>query len=227
MIRVLIVEDDYHVATIHAAYVRRIDGFEVCGQASTLGSARNELRTGSPDLVLLDLFLPDGHGLQLLRESSAGSGSSPDFLVITAARDMQTVRTAMRLGAVHYLVKPFDFTRMEERLVAYRSMHRRLARMGQSVEREAEQAEVDALYSLLRGPTAPPKGQSPMTMEMIREIVTSSDAGVSAADIAAAVGISRSTAARYLAEMARQDIVELRLNYGAAGRPEHRYRRRE
>ena len=224
MINTLIVEDDYHVATIHSAYVRRVDGFDVAGHASTLASGRAEIQRLSPALVLLDLYLPDGNGLDLLREAPELSDPRPDFLVITAARDMTSVRTAMQLGAVHYLVKPFNFAQLEERLIAYRELARRLDRIGEAQEREAEQHEVDALYSLLRGPAGLPKGQSGPTMASIRDLLQDAKEDLSAAEIATSIGISRSTAQRYLAELARQGKVELRLHYGAAGRPEHRYR---
>jgi len=223
VIRVLIVEDDYHVATIHAAYVRRVDGFTVAGHAGTLAGAATELGRTAPDLVLLDLFLPDGNGLDLLGRTLGAPDTRPDFLVITAARDMKSVRTAMRLGAVHYLVKPFDFAQIEERLVAYRSMRRRLERIGAAEEREAEQHEVDALYGLLRGPAPLPKGQSAPTMTLIRDLLGSATHELSASEIAGQIGISRSTAQRYLAELARQGHVMVRPHYGTTGRPEHRY----
>jgi response regulator of citrate/malate metabolism len=219
MISTLIVEDDYHVATIHAAYVRKVRGFAVAGHASTLSSARSEIKRLEPTLVLLDLYLPDGHGLELARESPARGNPRPDFLVITAARDMASVRAAMQLGTVHYLVKPFNFAQLEERLNAYRDLRGRLERID-----EAEQHDVDALYGLLRGPAPLPKGQSGPTMARIRELLQSSPDDVSAAEIADQVGISRSTAQRYLAELARQGRIELHLHYGTTGRPEHRYR---
>ncbi len=219
MISTLIVEDDYHVATIHGAYVRRVRGFEVAGHAASAASARAEIARLGPALVLLDLYLPDGHGLDVMRDALERKGERPDFLVITAARDMATVRTAMQLGAVHYLVKPFTFAQLEERLVAYRDLQGRFARMT-----EAEQHEVDALYGLLRGPAPLPKGQSGPTMGAIRSLLAASAEDVSASEIAQRIGISRSTAQRYLAELARQGKVELRLHYGSTGRPEHRYR---
>ncbi len=219
MISTLIVEDDYHVATIHAAYVRKVRGFSVSGHASTMASARSEIRGQQPALVLLDLYLPDGHGLGLVRETLADTGHRPDFLVITAARDMASVRAAMQLGTVHYLVKPFTFAQLEERLTAYRDLQGRLARTD-----EAEQHEVDALYGLLRGPAPLPKGQSGPTMARIRELLQAAPRDLSASEVAQQVGISRSTAQRYLAELTRQGKVELALHYGSAGRPEHRYR---
>lgn len=219
MITTLIVEDDYHVATIHSAYVRKVRGFTVAGHASTAASARTEIRRLAPTLVLLDLYLPDGHGLDIVRETLAGKGHRPDFLVITAARDMASVRAAMQLGTVHYVVKPFRFAQLEERLNAYRDLQGRLKRID-----EAEQHDVDALYGLLRGPTPLPKGHSGPTVALIREILLASSGDVSAADIAEKVGISRSTAQRYLAELARQGKIELHLHYGTTGRPEHRYR---
>jgi response regulator of citrate/malate metabolism len=219
VISTLIVEDDYHVATIHGAYVRRVRGFDVAGHAASAASARAEIARLKPALVLLDLYLPDGHGLDVMRDALERKGERPDFLVITAARDMATVRTAMQLGAVHYLVKPFTFAQLEERLVAYRDLQGRLARMT-----EAEQHEVDALYGLLRGPAPLPKGQSGPTMGAIRSLLAASPEDVSASEIAERIGISRSTAQRYLAELARQGKVELRLHYGSTGRPEHRYR---
>jgi response regulator of citrate/malate metabolism len=224
VIETLVVEDDYHVATIHGAYVRRVDGFDVVGHASTLASGRAEIQRLTPALVLLDIYLPDGNGLDLLREALEAADPRPDFLVISAARDMKSVRAAMQLGAVHYLVKPFTFAQLEERLIAYRELSRRLDRIGHAEEREAEQHEVDALYSLLRGPAGLPKGQSGPTMAAIHELLQDVSEDLSAAEIASRIGISRSTAQRYLAELARQGKVELRLHYGAAGRPEHRYR---
>jgi response regulator of citrate/malate metabolism len=219
VISTLIVEDDYHVATIHAAYVRKVRGFALAGHAASAKTARSEIKRLAPALVLLDLYLPDGHGLDIVRDVLESKEQRPDFLVITAARDMKSVRAAMQLGTVHYLVKPFTFAQLEERLIAYRDLCGRLARIA-----EAEQHEVDALYGLLRGPAPLPKGQSGPTMARIRELLHAAPDDISATEIAEEIGISRSTAQRYLAELVRQGKIELRLHYGTTGRPEHRYR---
>ncbi len=207
MISTLIVEDDYHVATIHAAYVRKIRGFSVAGHASSAASARSEIRRLAPTLVLLDLYLPDGHGLDLVREALASRDLRPDFLVITAARDMGSVRAAMQLGTVHYLVKPFSFAQLEERLNAYRDLRGRLERID-----EAEQHDVNALYGLLRGPASLPKGQSGPTMTSIRELLHASTDELSAAEIAEQVESAARPQSDTLAELARQGKIELHLH---------------
>jgi response regulator of citrate/malate metabolism len=228
MITILIVDDDYRVANIHAAYVDRVPGFEVVGQAHTVADADQAVAELQPDLVLLDLYLPDGNGLdlmsRLLERHIALHVPCPGFVVITAARDVASVRSAMQFGAVHYLVKPFGFQALQERLLSYQALHKRLT----DLDEAADQADVDALYGLLRGPAVlpsdPPKGHSAPTLALVRDAVCSADRDLSAAEIAEAVGISRPTAHRYLMYLAKQGVIELHLKYGETGRPEHRYR---
>lgn len=222
MISTLIVDDDFRVADIHAAYVGRVDGFAACGTARTAAQATREIAEKEPDLVLLDLYLPDEHGLTLMRATLAEHARHPDFVVITAARDAQNVRAAMQLGAVHYLVKPFNFARLEERLSAYRRLREQLAALP-----EARQQDVDALYGLFRpatGSHAPPKGQSSVTLNRVLDVLRAEGTDLSATQIADSAGISRPTAHRYLKALIENGVVELDLNYHSGGRPEHRYR---
>jgi response regulator of citrate/malate metabolism len=222
MISTLVVDDDYRVATIHAGYVQRVAGFRVTGTAHTAIAAWQAVQSDPPDLVLLDLYLPDEHGLALMRRIQTIDGPRPDIIVITAARDIRSVRTAMQLGAVHYLVKPFGFNRLAERLVAYRDMRNRLG----TLDQEADQDDVDTLYGLLRAAPNAGKGFSPATMGLVRDAVRAAAPDISAAELATALGISRPTAQRYLSQLAQQGTVEIVLRYGATGRPEHRYRLR-
>lgn len=221
-IRTLIVDDDYRVARIHAAYLAKIDGFATVGLAHSAGEALAAVDRLRPDLVLMDVYLPDGDGLGVVRKLME-LDEHPDCVVITASRDISTVRTAMQLGAVHYLVKPFGFAALRDRLAAYRDLRLRMAALAD----QADQSEVDALFGLLHGPARLPtpatKGRSAPTLELIREAVRSAPSAVSAADIAEQVGVSRATAQRYLSYLAQHGIVRLQLRYGATGRPEHRY----
>jgi response regulator of citrate/malate metabolism len=220
-IRTLIVDDDYRVASIHAEYVARVGGFEAVGRAGSAAQALEAIRLLTPDLVLMDIYLPDGDGLEVMR-TSLQSPTHADFVVITAARDVRSVRTAMQLGAVHYLVKPFGFSALNERLSSYRELRRHMAGLG-----EAEQQDVDALFGLWRKPAnpsaLPAKGHSAPTLELVRAAVRAADTDVSATEVAETVGISRATAQRYLSYLARHGVVRLQLRYGATGRPEHRY----
>lgn len=220
-IRTLVVDDDYRVSRIHAAYVAKVAGFEVVGEARSLGEARTAVDELAPDLVLLDVYLPDGSGLDLIR-TWQGAEHPPDCIVITAARDVETVRTAMQLGAVHFLVKPFAFAALDEKLSGYRDLRARLDALD-----EADQADVDALFGLLRGPKGLPqrlrKGHSAPTLELVRSAVRSAEGSISAAEVADQVGISRPTAQRYLAYLVEHGVISLHLKYGATGRPEHRY----
>lgn len=224
MIRTLVVDDDFRVARVHAASVDRVEGFTAVGQAHTCDEARAAVLELTPDLLLLDLYLPDGNGLDLVRSlGELPLRPRPDFVVITAARDVDSVRGAMQLGAMYYLVKPFGFAQLAEQLSAYRRLHQGL----DEVE-VANQQTVDALYGLLRAPVTRTAGRRrmPPTMARVFETVRTADGEVSAADVADRLGVSRATAQRYLADMVRRGLVELDLSYGGPGRPEHRYRPR-
>lgn len=232
-IRTLIVDDDFHVARAHALSVKKIPGFSVVGEAHSGGEAYDMVGSDAPDLLLLDMYLPDFSGLELVRrlaarpprasgEHPAGPSSAgvPDFLLVTAARDVESVRTAMQLGAIYYLVKPFSFAALREQLESYRQWRRRLADTA-----EADQETVDALYGLLRSPP-PARGERPAlppTMARVLEIVRSSPTTLGAAEVAVRLGVSRPTAQRYLAMLVQRGMVELDLAYGSTGRPEHRY----
>lgn len=221
-IRTLVVDDDFRVARIHAAFVERVEGFEVAGVVHGAEQAAQAMRESRPDLVLMDVYLPDGDGIGVVRRTLEAE-DRPDFIIITAARDVATVRAAMQVGAVHYLVKPFGFQALRERLDSYRDLRSRMAALGP----EADQTDVDALFGLLRGPAAlpaePPKGHSAPTLELVRNAVRAARGDVSAAEVAEIVGVSRPTAQRYLSYLAQHGVVRLQLRYGTTGRPEHRY----
>lgn len=221
-IRTLVVDDDFRVARIHAAFVERTEGFAVVGVAHGAGQALEAIDELKPDLVLMDVHLPDGDGVGVARDL-VGSDEHPDFIIITAARDVRTVRAAMQAGAVHYLVKPFGYQALKERLVAYQDLRTRMTELSE----EAEQSEVDALFGLLRGPAGfsleASKGHSAPTLELVRSAVRAARGDISAAEVAEEVGVSRPTAQRYLSHLAQHGVVRLRLKYGATGRPEHRY----
>ncbi|WP_020658798.1 response regulator [Amycolatopsis benzoatilytica] len=217
-IRTLVVDDDYRVAAIHAASIDRVPGFACVGRAHTASEARAAVAELAPELLLLDVYLPDDDGLSLLRDLHTAA-EAPGCIVITASRDLDTVRTAMRLGAAYYLVKPFGFAQLRDQLDAYRSWRDRTAGSG-----EVDQDTVDSLYSLLRGSEATSRtGALPPTMRKVLDTLRAAERPLGAGELARAMGISRPTAQRYLSELHRRGAIGLELEYGSTGRPAHRY----
>src|SRR6516225_438833 len=220
MIRTLVVDDDFRVAAIHAAYVNKIDGFEVIAEAHTAAEAVSAVDRLRPDLMLLDLYLPDEHGLKLVGQLREGH-PPVDVIVITAAKDADSVRAAMQGGALHYLLKPFSFPALRDKLLSYAQMRSRLDSLHQP-----DQRNVDRVFGALRAPDqlAGAKGRSPHTLEAVERLLASGGQEMSAAEVAVVTGMSRATAQRYLSHLHEMGRVEIRLRYGSGGRPEHRYR---
>lgn len=227
MVQVLVVDDDFRVAEINAAYVSRVSGFQVVDRAHTAAQALAVLERTAIDLVLLDHYLPDETGLTLVRRMRQ-LGHQADVIMVTAARDIATVRTAMRYGALQYLVKPFGFSGLRAKLESYAALRRMLDGVGPVGE--AAQDQVDRIYAALHPAAADnstlPKGYSAPTADLIRTALETATHPLSAQEVADATGISRSTAQRYLKLLEGVGQVDLTLRYGDRGRPEHRYVRR-
>jgi len=219
LIKTLVVDDDFRVAGIHAARLAKVEGFECVGEAYSAAAAREAIALLAPDLLLLDVHLPDEDGLSLLRSLQA-AGTEVDCIVITAARDLATVRSAMSSGAVYYLVKPFSFDQLKAQLEAYRAWRRELASSS-----TANQATVDSLYNMRSAsvrPAAPAPRLQP-TMRKVLDAVQAASGPIGAAEIAAQLGVSRPTAQRYLSALERKNLVVLDLDYGGTGRPTNSY----
>jgi response regulator of citrate/malate metabolism len=219
-VRTLIVDDDVRVADIHKGYVERVDGFTVAGVANRGTEALRRVLEDRPDLVLLDIYLPDLDGLEVCRRLRAAN-NLVDVIAVTAARDVDTVKGAVGLGVAQYLVKPFTFATFRdklERYAAYRKLTERTA--------EADQEEIDAMLGELRTPGAMPlpKGLSKETLDLVARTLKQATNAMSAVEAAEQAGLSRVTARRYLDHLTQTKQVELELRYGGSGRPEHRYR---
>ena len=221
MIRTLVVDDDFMAVSVHREFVERVPGFDVVGEATTGREARALVEKLRPDLVLLDIYLPDETGIELMRTLRAGAGTDVDIIAITSAKDVDVLRDAMHLGVVHYIVKPFTFITFRERLESYAEARRRLADMSQ-----ADQRDIDRLYGLLRttSDASLPKGISPPTLTLVASLLRSSTSALSTSEVAVRAGISPGVARRYLRFLADSGAIDFTLRYGAAGRPEHLYR---
>jgi response regulator of citrate/malate metabolism len=217
---VLIVDDDFMVAEIHRRFVEQVDGFRAAGVARTGAEALSLAKELLPDLILLDVYLPDMTGLEVLQRLRS-DGDLVGIIMITAARELDTVKGALDGGAADYLIKPFDFPQLKAKLEAFSARADALESAG-----GVDQSLIDSLFGRPGGAPSQvlPKGLGAETGKLVLAAVQ--DTGeVSAAECADLVGISRVSARRYLEHYLSTGALELRLQYGA-GRPERRYRLR-
>ena len=224
--RVLVVDDDFAVAGLHTGFLQADGRLEVVGSAHTGAEALRLVEEQHPDLVLLDIYLPDMTGVEVLRRLRTREGAAPvDVIAITAARELETVRAAMAGGVLHYLVKPFTAQVLRERIDDYLVRWEALRRSdgGEVLDQE----DVDRLLSVPRAPRRHvplPKGLSSRTLDLVVEALRSAGGDASAQEIGDVVGVSRVSARRYLEHLAGAGKAEVTPRYGAAGRPENRYR---
>jgi len=243
-IRTLIIDDDVAVAGIHHGFLLARGGFDVVGTAHTGQQGLDLAAELLPELVLLDIHLPDMSGLDVLQGLRNRPQQPVDVLVITASRELETVRSAMAGGVLHYLVKPFTSQALNERLDEYVELRDELAagsaagpldqeridrlvapsRRAVPPESTAEPAEATAGGPAAGGPAARlPKGLSRPTLDAVIDALQSSPGDVSAAGLALQLGLSRVSARRYLEYLVVTGFARLTPRYGAAGRPENRY----
>lgn len=207
---VLVVDDDFRVAGIHAEIVDAAPGFRVQGSVRTVAEARAALAMNVPDLMLVDVYLPDGDGIELVRSVGV------DAFVISAADEVDTVRRALHAGALDYLVKPFQRQTLSDRLDRYARFRHVL-----SGRRGLRQERIDQALSILHGQAPGAVVARSATEQLLLDALGEGER--SAAEAAEIAGVSRATAQRRLAVMATQGVVQVRLRYGSSGRPEHLY----
>jgi response regulator of citrate/malate metabolism len=219
-IRALIVDDDFVVARVHKGFTDRVEGFSAVGVAHSGREALEAADRLRPDLLILDVYLPDMSGLEVLRELRRRQLPA-DALIVTAANDVETLQQAMQAGVLHYIIKPFDFARYARTLQNYR--HLWLKRRSTPSLR---QRDVDEIYAAMEIPPGEelPKGLNRPTLDLVVRQLAQQTEPVSAERLAEGIGVSRSTARRYLEYLTRRGRATLELRYGPAGRPEHRYR---
>lgn len=230
-IRVLVVEDEAIASAAHAAYIGRLPGFDLAGSAPDGQSALRLLSelsaAGNPvDLVLLDMNLPDLHGLDIARRMRS-AGILADIIAITAVRELAIVRSAVAIGVIQYLIKPFTFATFADKLESYRQFRQQLAGPQAGTGRAgASQSDVDQAFASLRAPSELPlpKGLSGSTLASVQEFIQQQQDAVSATEVMDALGMSRVTARRYLEYLADAGTVSRAARYGTPGRPENEYR---
>lgn len=219
-IKVLIIEDDLGIAEIHRRNLMKIEGFETIGIAASKNEAETLLDVLSPDLLLLDLYLPDGNGLDILRYLRQQEHAC-DVILITADREIETLQQAMRGGVVDYLLKPVVFSRLQEALNKYLKQKNKFG----SID-DLDQSVVDSmLFNAANGVTQVgrlPKGIDKVTLDKVRTLFEKQQQ-ITADKAGELIGASRTTARRYLEHLITSGELQADLNYGTVGRPERTY----
>lgn len=218
-ISVMIVEDDAQIAALHAEFLTGLPGFEVVGQAASVAGALAEIGRREPDLILLDVYLPDGTGIDLLRRLRMARPDAYDVILITAASDLAHVERAAHLGVADYLLKPFTRAEFTRRLAAYARGRETRRDVGESGP--LSQAAIDA--RLTPAASRPmPKGLSATTCALVADVMRVGEP-LTATDVSERLGISRVSARRYLEHLVHSGQVVSRPRFGGQGRPRTEY----
>lgn len=227
MIRTVIVEDDPMVAKINTRYLEKMDGFELVAAVPTVADALPIIERDQVDLILLDIYMPGEDGWSLLSKIR-WLGQGVDVIIISAANDKESIKKAIRFGAVDYLIKPFEFERFQTALNSYKQEQSFIEK-----QEELSQNDVDNLLLNKEQPQSAvgtssvelPKGLTKNTLKLIWEKILENKTEVfSTEEMAQQVGISRVSMRKYLFFLADIHIIETEVVYGAVGRPIFKHR---
>ena len=219
---VVIAEDDPKIAEIQSRFIDKIEGFEVVGIGNSIAESEEIIDVFQPDLVLLDVFFPDGNGVDLMWKIRR-LYKNIDVIFITAAKEVETLQEAIRGGAFDYVLKPMTFSRFQSTLNKFFAHRHKLEKITSLDQTEVDQIIHPAQESI-ESDVRMPKSINPLTLEKVEEEVLKLDsAGVNAEDIGLQIGISRTTARRYLEFLVSKGTVKPSLVYGSVGRPERLY----
>ncbi len=224
LLEVVIVEDNQKVSRTHQAFVEKVSGFEVTGIANTIAEARLLLETLEPDLILLDIYFPESNGIEFLRELRANHHST-DVILITAAREVEMLHSALHGGAFDYMIKPVFFERFQESLNNYHNYKKQMTTAGNLTQEEADRLFRKSAPAVSMGAGDVPKGIDTVTLKSILTVFEKEGKRVmSATEMGNAIGVSRTTARKYLEYLISEGILIIHLDYGTKGRPERKYR---
>lgn len=227
-LRVLLVEDDPMVREVNRQFIEKVEGFEIVGQASNGLDGLAQMAVLKPDLVFMDIFMPEQDGITSLRKIRE-QNIPVDVITVTAANDLKTVQEILHLGVFDYIMKPFAFERVQGTLENYARFKRRMQK-----EQDLTQVELDQLLHYHNEHTKEeqvtttksqkdlPKGFNRATLDKVIRYLQSVE-GASSEEVASGVGIARVTARRYLDYLEKQEEITMDVHYGGIGRPVNYY----
>lgn len=225
MINLILVEDDPMVMSVNEGFICQVGGFLVIGSARTGQQGLELIKKHKPRLVILDVYLPDMSGIQILKELRK-QGTPTDVIMITAADDVNIVQDAIRFGVVDYIIKPFKFERIKAALEKYKAYSDKFKNQG-----VIDQKQLDDLTRMNSSPLSSdtdgqllPKGLREVTLKQVVAFLDNRKQECSAEEVAEGLGIARVTARRYLEYLVKNSRVRLESQYGAVGRPINKYK---
>ncbi len=220
MIKTAIAEDDFRVALIHEEFLKKVEGVCMVGKASNASETMALLKGEEIDLLLLDIYMPDHMGTDLLPEIRQ-KFPAVDIVMITASTEKKWLEMSVRNGVFHYIIKPATLEQFQSVIENYKKQKALLER-----HEEISQTLVDhylGTKTAVQSPDDLPKGIDKITLDKIRQNVEQSDSGFTAEELAEKLGISRTTARRYLEYLISVKQVKAELEYGIVGRPVRKY----
>lgn len=223
MIEVMIVEDDPMVRDINSRFLKRVEGFNLYKAVGNLTEAKKFIMVKKPDLILLDVFLPNENGIDFLKWLRSEE-ISVDVILITADKTIERVQEAFRYGAIDYLIKPFNFDRFKEALIQFKERYYEFKKID-----EIEQGELDKLISnatIIQKDEGLAKGFNKYTYKSIWEEIERRDKEYfTSEELSEKIKVARVTVRRYLEYMENEGKLEKLVEYGKVGRPQHKFRR--
>lgn len=215
-LQVVVVDDDFMIARLHGKFIDSQPGYKLVGMAYNYEQSLAMVQETKPNLLLLDVFMPDRSGIELLREIRVRNIHC-DIILITASKELEVVEEGFRFGVFDYLIKPFDLSLLQNSLIKYAEFKRRLS---SSVNVDQDMLnELKKIRSIPQQKPAP-SGIDFRTLDLIKNCLLHGKESRSAEEIAKLAGVSRSTARTYLAFLVEEGVAQEELLYGTVGRPQ-------
>ena len=218
--KVIIIEDDPIVASINKQYVQRNSQLELAGIFSNGADGLKYLQEHTADLIILDMYMPLMDGKEFLNQLRA-SQNPIDVIMVTAATDINNIRSLFSYGLVDYLVKPFEYSRFATALDKFIQKQNLMEH-----NRDLSQQKVDELLSFTNfnqnkeKEVLPSKGLQSKTLDSIRTYLNQHiGEGLTSEQIADEVGLSRVTIRRYMNYLIELKEVSSDVDYNTGGRP--------
>ena len=227
-IQILLVEDDPMVREVNRQFIERVEGFRVMDMAGNGILGLQKIKELHPDLVMMDIFMPEQDGIETLRQIRQ-QNLVVDCISVTAANDVQTIQQILHLGVYDYIMKPFTFERMEQTLINYRNFKTKMKNIQGMTQQElddmmGQNRQQKEEFVTSATPTLDlPKGFNKATLDKVLQYLKQTNTGVSADAVAAGIGVARVTARRYLDYMEKSKLIQVDIQYGSVGRPVNQY----